>query len=408
MPKTITERKLKKSLIEIKSFRPTWAEIDLDALEHNIRLVKERVVHASMFPVVKADAYGHGAREISSQLEQFHLPYLCVALLEEAIELRQTGYTHPIFIIGPLEPYQIADAIHYHFTLTAHRMSIIDEIEQQSARQRKRIPFHIKIDSGMGRLGFLPEESLEVARKLEGLKSSYLEGAFSTFSSADDPHKEATHRQIKIFSDFIRDLKNNHIYPKINHLANSAAIINFPQSWLDAVRPGLLIYGINPPYSPNRLPVKPVLTLKSRMISLKDFPKDAPIGYNQKFITKRKSHIGILPIGYDDGITRSLYPGGEVLVKGKRAPLVGAVSMDLTAIDVTDIDGVSVGDTVTLIGQDGSETISLSEISSRAKTIPYEILCGIGRRIPKVYLKHQKIHSFKSSILPDHDDMIFF
>ncbi len=407
MPKTITEKKSKKNLIEIKSFRPTWAEIDLDAFAFNMHLIKERLANTKIFPVVKADAYGHGAGEICSELENMKCPYICVALLEEAIELRNKGYTFPVLIIGPLEKYQIAEAIHYHFTFTAHRMDLIDEIEQQSARQRKRTPFHIKIDSGMGRLGFLPEESLEVAHKLRGLKFSFLEGAFSNFSSADEPHKEATNRQIKTFSDFILDLKKNHIYPKINHLANSAAILNQPQSWLDAVRPGLLIYGINPPFSPNQLPVKPVLSLKSRIISLKDFPENTPIGYGEKYITKRRSSIGIIPIGYDDGMMRSLYPGGEVLMKGKRAPFIGSISMDLSAIDVTEINGAKIGDIVTLIGRDDSEIITLSEIASKAKTIPYEILCGIGRRISKVYLKNQEIHLIKSSILPEHDHMIF-
>lgn len=408
MLKTILEKAAQKNLVESKGLRPTWAEISLDALEDNFHLIQKHVDRANIFPVIKADAYGHGAQEIGSQLESFHPLYVCVALFEEAIELRHAGYTQPILIIGALEPYQIEEAIHLNFTATVHRMDILDEIEKESARQKKRFPFHIKIDTGMGRLGFLPQQSQKVVEKLKGLKSSYLEGAFSNFSSADDPQREATERQMKVFNNFIFTLKNHHIYPKINHLANSAAILNFPQSWLDAVRPGLLIYGINPPHSPNQLPVKPVLSLKSQIISLKNFPKGTPIGYGERFITARKSRVAILPVGYDDGIIRSLYPGGYVLVRGKKAPIIGAISMDLTAIDVTQIEEAQVGEMVTLIGRDGPEHITLSELASKANTIPYELLCGIGRRIPKVYLKNQKILHVNSNILPNRDDMIFF
>jgi alanine racemase len=408
MLKTIAEIASQKHLMESKGLRPTWAEIDLDALESNLQLIKKHVAAVNIFPVVKADAYGHGAREICSQMESLHLPYICVALLEEAIELRQSGYTRPILIIGALEPYQIAEALRFHFTVTVHRMDIIDEIEKESARLERRIPFHIKIDTGMARLGFLPEQCQNLVDKLKGLKFSYPEGAFSNFSSADDPQRESTQRQMKVFHNVLLTLKQHHVYPKINHLANSAAILNFPQSWLDAVRPGLLIYGINPPDAPNQLPVKPVFSLKSQVISLKNFPKDTPIGYGERFITTRKSRVAILPIGYDDGILRSLYPGGTVLVRGKRAPIIGAISMDLTAIDVTQIQGTKVGETVILVGQDEPQHITLSEIASKANTIPYEILCGIGRRVPKMYLKNQKILHVNSTILPDRDDMIFF
>ncbi len=407
MLKTIAEISAQKRIMESKGFRPTWAEIDLDALESNIRLIKTHVGGANIFPVVKADAYGHGAREICSHIESLHLPYVCVALLEEAIELRQAGYTPPILIIGALEPYQIAEALRFHFTVTVHRWDIIDAIERESTRLKRKIPFHIKIDTGMARLGFLPDQSQDLVEKLEGLKFSYPEGVFSNFSSADDPRKESTEKQMKVFRDILLTLKNNHIYPKITHLANSAAILNFPDSWLDAVRPGLLIYGVNPPDAPNHLSVKPVLSLKSQIISLKSFPKNTAIGYGERFITARDSRVAILPIGYDDGILRSLYPGAAVLVRGKRAPIIGAISMDLTAIDVTEIGGIHVGEMVTLVGQDGPEHITLSEIASKANTIPYEILCGIGRRVPKLYLKDQKILHVNSKILPNRDDMVF-
>ena len=396
MPKRPAARNRNNHFIEIEQLRPTWAEVDVDALAFNIGLIQRKVGSSRIFPVIKADAYGHGALSVCKALGKRDLDYICLALLEEGIELRNAGIDLPVLILGPLETYQIREAVHHRFIASAYRMDIIDEIEKVARSLRKKVPFHLKLDTGMGRLGLLPEHAEAAAAKIRKLKYAYAEGIFSNFSSADEPHKPVTCKQMNRFFRFLAVLESNGIRIPIRHLANSSGILNFPESHLDAVRPGLLVYGLNPPSSPVKLPVKPALTLKSRIVSLKEYQKNTPIGYSGRFITKRKSHIAVLPVGYDDGIVRALSPGGEVILKGKRTPIIGAISMDLITIDVTGIRGVQTGDVVTLLGRERAEEISVLELAQKAGTIPYEILCGIGRRVPRIYVKNGAITSIKA------------
>ncbi len=388
MPKRSTDRATKHYLREIENFRPTWAEIDLDALASNVRLIQKTVGSVSLFPVVKADAYGHGVIHVCKSLEKKGFHYVCIALLEEAIELRRAGIKIPVLILGPLERSQIAEAYHYRCTPSAYRFDILDEIEKTAFQLKRKLPFHLKIDTGMGRLGFFPDQTKEISAKLKRNKYSFAEGIFSNFSSADEPAKSATARQIQIFRHCIADFEQSGVRIKIRHLANSAGLLNFQDSHFDGVRPGLLIYGINPPSSPVKLDVRPILSLRSRIISLKEFRRSSPIGYSGKFQTRRKSTIAVLPIGYDDGFLRALFsPGCEVILKGKRVPVAGVVSMDLITIDVTGIKGAKIGDTATIIGKEGKEEISCVELARCARTIPYELLCRIGRRVPRIYLQ---------------------
>jgi len=396
MPKRPSVRNRKNHIIEIEQLRPTWAEVDIDALAFNIGLIRKRVGTSRIFPVVKADAYGHGALPICRALGRRNLDCICLALLEEGIELRNAGIELPVLILGPLEIYQIGEAVRHRFIPSAYRMDIIDEIEKVARSIGRKVPFHLKLDTGMGRLGLFQEQAEAVAAKIRNLKYGYAEGIFSNFSSADEPHKPATREQMKSFFRFIAVLEAHGIRIPTRHLANSSGILNFPESHLDAVRPGLLIYGLNPPSSPLRLPVEPVLALKSRIVSLKEYRKNVPIGYGGRFVTKRKSRIAVLPVGYDDGIMRALSPEGEVILKGKRAPIVGAVSMDLITIDVTDIRGVKTGDVATLIGRERAEEISALELARKAGTIPYEILCRIGRRVPRIYVRNGAIRSIEA------------
>ncbi|MEW5806313.1 MAG: alanine racemase [Acidobacteriota bacterium] len=386
-------------VIEIEKFRPTWAEIDLDSLIFNVKLIQRKVGRSRIFPVIKASAYGHGTVEVCSALEKFNFDYLCVALLEEAIELRKAGFRLPLLILGPLEKYQLEDAIRFRLTPSAYRMDILEEIEKVASKSKRRISFHVKIDTGMGRLGFLPREAESIAAMIKRFRFARLEGVFSNFSSADEPSKSATKDQLKVFLDFLSVIRRNGIYIRISHLANSAGILNFPESYLDAVRPGLLIYGINPTSSPEKLNVKPVMSLRSRIVSLKDYEKNSPIGYSARFFTKRKSRIAVLPIGYDDGLVRALSPGGEVIIHGRKAPIVGSVSMDLITVDVTGINRVGLGDVATIIGSDSTETITVTELARKVGTIPYEIFCGLGRRIPRIYIQNHKPISISSFML---------
>ncbi len=380
----------------VENLRPTWAEIDLDALLFNIRLIQKTIGSAMLFPVVKADAYGHGIVHICKALERRGFDYICLALLEEAIELRRAGIKIPALILGPLERSQITEAYHYGCTPAAYRSDILDEIEKTASRLKRKLPFHLKIDTGMGRLGFFHDQINKISAQLKRNRYSYAEGIFSNFSSADEPAKPATERQMKNFLRCIADLAKSGIRIKIHHLANSAGLLNFHDSHMEAVRPGLLIYGINPPSSPAKLNVKPILSLRSRIISLKEFCRNSPIGYGGRFKTKRKSMIAVLPIGYDDGFLRALSPGSEVLLNGRRAPIIGAVSMDLITIDVTGIKNVKIGDIATIIGKDGKEEMSCVELAQRARTIPYEFLCRIGRRVPRIYFQDGKMVAMTS------------
>ena len=364
--------------------RPTFAEINLDALQHNAEQIRRRVGNEiKLLAVVKAEAYGHGAQMISQYLEPF-VDYFGVATVTEGLKLRRSGMKKPIAVFGGFYPGEeelllkekLEPAI---FTL--HQMKDLSLFAHRSGR---RIPVHIKIDTGLGRLGF-PWERLRELKTSMDFKGLEVKSAFTTLASAAGEGKPSVEVQRKRFDEAVSEL-NGRFEFEFLHIANSAALLAGEQNYYSMVRPGLLFYGISP-FGDGISGFQPVMRYVTEIIYLKEVPSGTPLGYNGTFVTKRRSLIATVPAGYDDGIPRVLSNRGFMFVKGKRAPIVGAVSMDLTLLDVTDIDGVKVGDEVVFF----SNSSQIWEISRLSNTIPYEILCKIGRRVTRVYLSGGEI-----------------
>jgi len=336
--------------------------------------------------VVKANAYGHGAVQVARVLEDEGSYGFGVATLEEGIELRKGGLQSPVLILAGIYPEQIEELLEYHLTPTICGVEALRLLEGLARKRGVSLPFHLKVDTGMGRLGFLPSEIDSWIPELAEIKALKLEGVFSNFSQAERADGNYTQGQVETFKNVVKGLKAQGHHPRLIHLANSAAVIALPSSYFTMVRPGLVLYGIYPSRDmARRLSLKPILTWKTRILQLKRVPKGAGISYGRTFVTKRESLIAILPVGYADGCHRLLSNRGTVLVRGKRAPIVGRICMDLTMIDVTDIRGVKQGDEVVLLGEQGADQISANEMARWAETISYEILTSISARVPRIH-----------------------
>ncbi|MBI5027099.1 MAG: alanine racemase [Nitrospirae bacterium] len=367
---------------------PTFAEVKLKALSNNLRIVKKLTRGKAILSVVKASAYGHGAVTVSKHLIKEGVSALAVAFLSEAIELRNSGIKAPIVV---LFDYENAKAVVRHrLTPVIYSISAARELSKEALRNNLQIPVHIKIDTGMGRLGFKPDEAVKKNIDINSMQGLRTEGIMSHFSDAVLHDKIYAEKQLGIFKKIVRELKKIGIKFKFTHIANSAAILSFPESHLNMVRPGLMLYGYSPfdnnVEDSHRERLMPALSLKSKILFLKRVSAGTPISYGRTFITGRNSLIATIPIGYADGYSRSLSNQGEVLIRGKRAPVVGRVCMDLTMVDVTHIKEVNEGDEVVIIGKQGNQTLSASEITSKTGTITYEVLTSIGSRIPRVYI----------------------
>ena len=372
--------------------RPTKAEICLDALEHNVTQIKKRTGNArKMLTVVKANAYGHGAVRIAQTLADLGVDFFGVATCEEAIELRQASITTPILVLGGFFQGQSIYAQQFDLTPVVYNLEAAQELSQCADTSQRTIPIHLKIDTGMGRLGISPSETRHFIEKLTQLKGIKIEGILSHLADTNQENHsglEFTRRQIEIFNQQIEELRQMGIDPPYRHLANSAASIDELPDSFNLVRPGIMIYGSYPAKRFHQsIDLKPVMNLTTKIISLKKVPQDTSISYGRTFTCKRESLIATLPIGYADGYSRALSNRGEVLIRGKKAPVAGVVCMDMVMIDVTDVPGVSLGDPVVLMGSQGSEVITAEDIAEKMSTISYEFLCGIGKRVPRVYFK---------------------
>ena len=374
-------------MFPLDAHRPTWAEIDLDTLSSNVAAIRRRVGSRPILAVVKANAYGHGAAEVARALETEGVERFGVALPEEGIELRRAGIRAPILVLGGFAPPQ-ADLLLQHSLVPAiYRADQVASLSSAATRRGLTAPAHLKVDTGMGRLGVPIADLtsfLEVFRKAPSMR---LTGAFSHLAVADDPDDPFTARQIDLFQQAIGALKTAGLSPDEIHLANSAAIMDHPPAWLTLVRPGLVLYGYPPSARVTPLPVHPVLFLKTRIIYIKEVPPGTTLGYGRTFEARRSTRVASLALGYDDGLPRLVSNRGHVLVRGRRAPVVGRVSMDLTTVDVTDIPAAALGDLVTVIGVSGDEVLGADQIAAWAGTIPWEVLCGIGTRVPRVYVR---------------------
>ncbi len=371
--------------------RPTWAEIDLAALAANFRVIREHVgPGVKVMAAVKANAYGHGAVECARHLEAEGADWFGVALPEEGVELRSAGIAKPILCLGGFWDGQEAVCLQERLTPVVYRSDMIESLDR-AARDRGIVAdVHLKVDTGMGRLGVRTEALPEFCDILARCRNLRLDGLMTHLAAADDPHREDfTRSQLDRFARAASVFRERGFTPTYLHLANSAAAFALPESRGNMVRPGATLYGFVRDVLPANIPappLRPVMSVRSRIMLLKRVDKGERLGYDCTYETTRESLIATLPIGYDDGYSRALSNRGRVIVRGEFAPVVGRVSMDLTLIDVTDVAGVSLDDQVTLLGKEGELAISAEEIAQLAGTISYEIACGISNRVPRVYL----------------------
>ena len=371
------------------SGRPTVAEIDLGALAFNYRQLRKRIPKtARILGVVKADAYGHGAVPVSLTLERLGVAYLGVAISDEGVELRKAGVKTPILVLGGVFSLNDANqALRFNLTPVVFQKESLLLLSKVAERRREKVRVHIKVDTGMGRLGVSTNhwpDFLEEVMEHPGIE---MEGILSHFSMTDEDGGIFSIHQWAEFEKAMAKAREVGISWKYLHMSNSAHLTAFPAYAGNLVRPGIMLYGAYPsPGFQDLVKLQPVLTLKTRVHFLKTVPAGTRISYGGLFVTKRESLIATLPIGYADGYSTRLCNQGEVLIRGTRAPVVGKVCMDLIMVDMTDIPKVSVGDEVVLLGKQGRETITAEEIARKVDSISYEVLCSIGKRVPRVYI----------------------
>lgn len=371
----------------VRSQRPTILEIDLDALRHNYHALRRSAGKAEMMVVVKADAYGHGAVAVARALAAEGCAHFAVATISEASELRDAGIRGRIYLLGGFFPEQAGEIVALDLTPFVFDLSAVEPLDR-AARDagRRDFPVHLKIDTGATRLGVLPGELSRAMEEIRGAKSLSLEGACTLFANAGDPSSPITDAQLRVFNDALATMRAAGMTPQIIHAANSAALVLREDSHFTLVRPGLAMYGLPPVQAVReKIDLVPLMTFKTRLMQLKRVPAGTGVSYGHTFVTPRESVIGVLPVGYADGYRRGLQHGGEVLVRGHRAPVIGAVCMDLTMVDLTDVAGAAAGDEVILWGRSGDDTISVNDVARIAQTISYEMLCTVGRRVPRVY-----------------------
>lgn len=365
----------------------TYVTIDLEAFRRNIR----NIYAGSKVPliaVLKADGYGHGAVRLAEELEQFSFVWgYAVATIEEAVELREAGLKKRILILGYVFPAAYETLIRYQVTPTIFDTESAELLCKEAKKQNQTIPVHIKVDTGMSRIG-LPaaEEGIEIVKRIAASEMLTVEGIFTHLARADEKNPDPTQRQIGCFSKFCRDLEKEGIVVPLKHCANSAGIIGFESAKMELVRAGIIIYGLMPSdeVSTDVIALRPVLSWKSAVTYVKTLPAGVPVSYGGTYITTGETVVATIPVGYGDGYPRLLSNQGAVLIRGKRAPIIGRVCMDQFMVDVTKIKGVRRGDMVTLIGRDQEAEIRMEELAELCGTINYEIACNINKRVPRI------------------------
>lgn len=361
---------------------PTWAEIDAEALCRNVLWIRSCLSpRTRLLAVVKADAYGHGAPGVAQVLSRVGVDYFGVAHVGEGEILRGAGVRKPILILSETIPELLPSVVRGNFAQTVYTEQFIDLLNTEAKRQGKQVAVHFKVDTGMGRVGARGEEITRILEAISGASHLFLEGIYTHFANASEKDGGVTREQFTHFQEIIDTQK---IPPNvIRHAANSAALLHFPETQLDMVRVGLLLYGIVPNGSSASHELSPVLSLKTEVRYVKEVPAGSALSYGGIFVTNRPSKIATIPIGYADGLPVRVSNRASVLIRGNRFPIVGRVTMDMTLVDVTN-DGVCVGDEVVVIGSQNGERITAEELAGWAETIPYETVCGIGKRIPRM------------------------
>ena len=372
----------------MEPFRPTRAEIDLTAIDKNIKSLRSFLGQKTkIMAIVKANAYGHGAKEAAKTAEKSGVDYLGVAYLGEALELRSAGVKTPILILSETPAEFAQHIIDGDITQTVYTFELARALDAAAANKNKKTKVHVKVDTGMGRVGVFPDQVLPLIKQMICLPFIELEGIFTHFSKGEDIGSGFTEKQFGSFLGVLDLLNKEGIEIPMKYCASSAAVFNFPQSHLDMVRLGITMYGLYPPGQKNR-PVNLIsaLSLKTKVLYLKRVPKGTPLSYGATYVTSKETTIATLPVGYADGLSRQLSNKGQVLIKGKKYPIVGKVTMDMTLVDTGD-DNIKVWDDVVIIGSDGSQQISADDIANQVDSINYEVVCGIGKRVPRVYIK---------------------
>ena len=381
--------------MKIESYRETWVEIALDHLTDNIKAFKRILSpETALMAVVKADGYGHGAIETAKAAIEAGATYLAVAFLDEAISLRKAGFSTPILVLGytSLDTETIEMAIDYGITLTIYSKEAVESIQKLAIQKKKVCRIHLKIDSGMNRIGVrTAEEALQI---IAAITSDYLvfEGIFTHFSDADAIESTFVHDQFNHFMKIVSSIQKKGYTIPIKHCCNTAATIAFPKMHLDMVRIGIGIYGLYPEeHLRTKISLKPVMTFKTKPILIKEVPVGQTISYGRTYTTTKDSIVATIPVGYADGLSRTLSNKGHITVNGHKAPIVGRVCMDQTMVDLTEIDPVYFNEEFVLFGYPLDGAISIGEVADQMGTIHYEVACLIGKRVPRIYINHNKI-----------------
>lgn len=363
--------------------RGAVAEIDRSALLHNLRTIQAMTAHASLIAVVKADAYGHGAVEVARTLAAQGVDFLAVAFVEEAKLLRYSGIGTRVLVL--FDETDIPACFDLNLTPVIHDKRSAMAFSREARKRQTSIPVHLKIDTGMGRMGLRPESAVADALEIDSLEGIVLEGLLSHFAEADLVDRSFAAEQLMRFRSMRADIEQGSGRSLFCHMANSAAIFSFPDSLLDAVRPGIALYGYSSLEGPSGL--EPAMTVKAKIIAVRKLPEGTPVSYGRTYVTRRESRIAVLALGYADGYHRLFSNNAEVLVNGCRAPVVGRVCMDLTMVDVTDAGDVAEGDEAVLLGAQNGQAITAAELSRKIGTIPYEVLTSLGTRSRREYVQ---------------------
>ena len=384
-----------------KILRPAWAEIDIDAIAYNTRNIKKLIGDKDLIAVVKANCYGHGIIDIIPTLLENGASRFAVAMISEALEIRDNKITAPVMILGFTPLYLGEELINNNIEQTVYDLDYAKELSKIALTLNKKAKIHIAIDTGMGRIGFLPnEKSIDNITEICSLEGIEVIGIFTHFSTSDEKDKEYSHEQFTKMLSVMDTLKKRGIDIPLKHVANSGAIIDLPDTYLDAVRAGIILYGYYPSdeIDKNNLALKPALTLKATITNVKTLEKDMYVSYGRTFKTSNETIVATIPVGYADGYLRKLAENGKVIIKGEFAPIIGRICMDQFMIDVTNIPDVKIGDEVILLGEKNGLKYNADDMAKKLDTINYKVTCMLKSRLPRVYIKDTHIINVKNHI----------
>ena len=371
----------------MNGYRPTIATISLEAVRHNVHAIQEKVGNSMVMAVVKANGYGHGMLEVARASLEAGAQWLGIATVDEALALREAGLSAPILILGPTFPDTAEICVANDISVAVGTFDLARALGRAALKLRKKARVHIKVDTGMGRFGFWWKDLIPVLSELKKLRGIHLEGTFTHFAVSDIADPSYTRWQNSNFRRFLEATARAKVRFDIIHAANSGAILQHPDAYYDMVRAGVMLYGMLPdPATRPTVPIEPVMTLTTKLVEIRHHPKGRFISYGRTWQTPRKSRIGTLPIGYGDGFSRKFSNRGEVVIRGRRAPIVGRVCMDQTLVDVTHIPEAEVGDDVLLWGKMGENILKVEEVAQWMETITYEVTCALGPRVPRMYV----------------------